>query len=156
MFLSHQSADSFTAAHIAQRLRNHHGIDSYLDVIDPFMARHGEDLAAHIQTEMSKCTQLLAVVSEATKNSQWVPWEIGVATEKSYPLATYFADYAAAPEFLRKWPYLRSDFDIDRYAQASKAAQNVYLRKRATLNESAARAQAAPDFFRTLRNSLGQ
>lgn len=104
VFLSHQSSDSATAAHIAQRLRIHHSIDSYLDVIDPFMGRRGEDLAAHIQAEMSKCTQLLAVVSEATKNSQWVPWEIGVATEKSYPLATYLADYAAAPEFLRKWP----------------------------------------------------
>jgi hypothetical protein len=156
VFLSHQSTDSVTAARIAQRLRINHSIDSYLDVIDPFIGHRGEDLAAHIRTEMSKCTQLLAVVSEATKNSQWVPWEIGVATEKSYPLATFLAGNATAPEFLRKWPYLRSDLDVDRYAQASKSAQNVLIRKRATLNESGARAQATPDFFKTLRSSLGQ
>src|SRR6478735_11948042 len=119
VFLSHQSADATTARYVARRLKDRHGIDSYLDVIDPYIGRPGEDLAAHIRAQMGRCTQLLAVVSESTKASQWVPWEIGVATEKDHPLATFSAGGALPPEFLRKWPYLRTDFDLDQYALAS-------------------------------------
>lgn len=156
VFLSHQSADSHACGIIAQRLKIYHDIDCYLDVIDPYMNRKGEDLAAHIQSEMSKCTQLLAVVSDATKASQWVPWEIGVATEKNYPLATYLAGTVTAPEFLRKWPYLRNSDDLDNYARASKAAERSYVQKRDYYTEATAKSRSTSDFFTTLRASLGQ
>ena len=156
VFLSHQSTDAATAAGVARRLKTLHDIDLYLDVIDPYVGRPGEDLAAHIRGEMGKCTQLLAVVSDATKASQWVPWEIGVATEKDFPLATFTAALATPPEFLRKWPYLRSDADLDQYALASKAARRVLINKRATLNEGTARATSTRDFYTTLRAGLGQ
>jgi hypothetical protein len=157
VFLSHQSADAATAAHVARRLKNLHNIDSYLDVIDPYIGRPGEDLAAHIRAQMEKCTQLLAVVSEATKTSQWVPWEIGVATEKDYPLATYAAGNAFPPEFLRKWPYLRTDAHLDQYAIASKTARDTFVRKRSSnLEEGAARSSSTSEFYATLRRGLGQ
>jgi hypothetical protein len=156
VFLSHQSSDTLLAQQIARRLQQVHSIDSYLDVIDPYIGRPGEDLAAHIRAEMGKCTQLLAVVSDATKSSQWVPWEIGVASEKDYPLATYSSSSATPPEFLRKWPYLRSDYDLDRYATASKAARSTLVQKSRTLNESVARRSATSEFYQTLRSSLGQ
>lgn len=157
VFLSHQSADSVIATQIARRLENVHGIATYLDVIDPYMNRRGEDLAAHIRYEMARCTQLLAIVSESTKASQWVPWEIGVATEKSFPLATYLAGYAAPPEFLRKWPYLRTEAEIDLYARTSRAAERSYVNKRGgTFTDTAARASSTGEFFSTLRAGLGQ
>jgi len=156
VFLSHQSADSLTASYIARRLRVNHQIESYLDVIDPYINRRGEDLAAHIRNEMGRCTQLLAVVSESTKASQWVPWEIGVATEKDYPLATFSAGNLLPPEFLRKWPYLRTDADIDLYARTSKAAQQTYIRKRGITFDSAARMSSTSEFYTALRAGLGQ
>lgn len=157
VFLSHQSADSVTATYVARRLKDYHQIESYLDVIDPYINRRGEDLAAHIRAQMSRCTQLLAVVSDATKASQWVPWEIGVATEKDYPLATYSAAFALPPEFLRKWPYLRTDADIDLYARTSKAAELTFNRKRSTtFSDAAARPTATGEFFSALRAGLGQ
>lgn len=105
---------------------------------------------------MGKCTQLLAVVSYATKESQWVPWEIGVATEKDFPLAS-FADYTSAvPEFLRSWPYLRTMEDVDKYAEASKRGNHVYIQKRATISESAAFRSGSQTFFSDLRTRLGQ
>lgn len=156
VFLSHQSSDSALASRIAARLRLHHGIESYLDVIDPNFAKKGEDLALHIQTEMAKCTQLLAVVSEATRQSQWVPWEIGVATEKDYPLATFSAGSSLPPEFLRKWPYLRTDADLDAYARRSNAAERSYLEKRRVLNEGVARVRSTSEFYSGLRADLGQ
>lgn len=156
IFISHQAADSAIAKNIADRLRIYHSIDSYLDVIDPYINRNGEDLAKHIQVEMSKCTQLLAIVSSETKNSQWVPWEIGVATEKDYPLATFSGGNTLPPEFLRKWPYLRTESDLDLYARVSKSAAASYVQKRATLNEGVARVRSTSEFYSSLRSGLGQ
>jgi hypothetical protein len=155
VFISHQKADSAKAAAIAYRLKSQHSIESYLDVIDPYLGK-GEDLALHIQVEMSKCTQLLAVVSEATRTSSWVPWEIGVATEKEFPLATFTDGTTPPPEFLRKWPYLRSMADLDIYAQASKTTEQSFIRRRSTLTEDVARVRSTREFFDTLRKGLGQ
>lgn len=156
VFLSHQTADTALAARLAHRLLTVHQMASYLDVIDPGI-KTGEDLAGHVRSELGKCTQLLAVVSPATQASWWVPWEIGVAAEKDYPLATYGGGDAELPEYLRKWPYLRSDADLDRYAQASKAASAEISRSRtANLNESVSRVRGAREFYRVLRASLRQ
>ncbi|MGF9567857.1 TIR domain-containing protein [Neorhizobium sp. BT27B] len=157
VFVSHQKADAALAAQVAARLKVNHQIDSYLDVIDQGV-RKGEDLADHLRAEMGKCTQLLAVVSMSTATSQWVPWEIGVATEKDYPLATFSGSDALPPEFLRKWPYLRSLADLDRYAEASKTAENTFVRRKTAFHESVELAQATStrQFFDTLRRSLGQ
>nr|WP_200991913.1 toll/interleukin-1 receptor domain-containing protein [Rhizobium rhizogenes]QCL10610.1 TIR domain protein [Rhizobium rhizogenes] len=154
VFLSHQRADSESAAVIAATLRRQ-SIDSYLDVIDPYINRNIEDLADHIREQMGKCTQLLAVVSRATAESQWVPWEIGVATEKDYPLATFSVGSTLPPEFLRKWPYLRTQADVDQYAKASKDAEQTIVRKQAS-DERLVRRSATRDFYSTLRKSLGQ
>jgi hypothetical protein len=155
VFLSHQQADSVLADQIAQRLLLTHSIQSYLDVIDPYLGG-GDTLADHVRTEMGKCTQLLAVVSRATQHSQWVPWEIGVATEKDFPLATYSSDSSLPPEFLRKWPYLRSTADLDAYARESKKTDSTYQIRKSYITEQTARRQTTGDFYRSLRASLGQ
>ncbi|MBO9669066.1 MAG: toll/interleukin-1 receptor domain-containing protein [Sphingobium sp.] len=156
VFISHQKTDSEKASEISNRLKYYHNIDTYLDIIDNQLNKSGDDLALHIRTEMSKCTQLLAVVSYATRESQWVPWEIGVATEKNFPLAT-FANYTSpVPEFLRAWPYLRSMSDVDAYANASKrAVDNLRVQKSLHTQDTAMR-KAANSFFFDLRRSLGQ
>lgn len=79
---------------------------------------------------------------------------IGIATEKAYPLATYAGGTTTVPEYLRKWPYLRSLTDLDLYAAASKTAADVFRDKRHFLAESSARGYSTKEFFRTLRASL--
>lgn len=156
VFLSHHSADSLLARRIERRLREYHNIECYLDVIDPYIGGRGQDLALHIQTEMDKCTQLLAIVSDTTRHSQWVPWEIGVATEKDYPLATFSTGTGLPPEFLRKWPYLQNDNDLDAYARRSKSAERSYEEKRRTVTAGVARIRSTSEFFTGLRADLGQ
>lgn len=154
VFLSHQKADSAAALEISSRLRVYHGIDSYLDVIDAHILKGGQDLADHIRNEMSKCTQLLAVVSYETRNSQWVPWEIGVAAEKEFPLATFVKMQGDPPEFLEKWPILKTMAHVDAYAEASKSAGKVRVAKSVYLTESRARAEGLQAFYRTLYASI--
>lgn len=156
VFLSHQKRDSVLSAQIAQRLKAIHGIDCYLDLIDNYIGKSIESLADHLRVEMSKCTQLLAVISPSTSASQWVPWEVGVATEKDFPLATFSGGNALPPEFLRSWPYLRSDADLDEYARASKQADNTFVRTRQTLTEGVARIRSTSEFYSTIRAALNQ
>ncbi|OWK25703.1 hypothetical protein AJ87_07450 [Rhizobium yanglingense] len=82
-----------------------------------FISHQSGDSVLAGQTERAKCTQLLAVVSEKPQQFWWVPWEIGVATEKDFPLASFLGGGAPPPEYLRKWPYLQNDLDINRYAK---------------------------------------
>lgn len=157
IFLSHQQTDSALALRIQGHLKNNHDIDCYLDVIDPRF-NNGEDIAAHVRKELDKCTQLLAVVSDATKTSWWVPWEIGVATEKDFPLAT-FGGNIELPEYLKKWPYLKSTSDLDKYAEASKDASKRVVTanmESASSRSAVFRGDATKHFYKTLRAKLGQ
>ena len=157
VFISHQQADSQRAVVVATRLKTHHSIDSYLDVIDPGIRTSGDDLADHVRKELGKCTQLMAVVSEATRLSWWVPWEIGIASEKDFPLATFAGQTTDLPDYLKKWPYLRTEADVDFYAEASKkAARELGVFKLRDLQESVARERSTKEFFRALRTSLRQ
>jgi hypothetical protein len=154
VFLSHKREDELIATSVALRLRGHQ-IDVYLDTIDRSMEKTGPDLAEYLRFEMSKCTQLLAIISAKTQESQWVPWEIGVATEKEYPLAS-FIDTVPPPEFLRKWPFLRSMADVDKYAATSKAIHRALTLDRMTIAASDARRRAFRNFHNSLKASLGQ
>lgn len=158
VFISHQQADSILAGIVADYLKTKHKIDSYLDLIDPNASQAGDQLGEYLRNEMGKCTQLMAVVSENTKGSWWVPWEIGVATEKDHPIATFAGDNAELPAYLKKWPYLRTMNDLDSYAKASKAAMNLFISRRSYATESiaSARHSGTREFYRSLRASLGQ
>jgi TIR domain len=155
VFISHQKADSTIAMEIASHLRTRHAIYSYVDVIDPYIGHDGNDLANHIRTEMAKCSQLIAVVSYSTKESQWVPWEIGVASEKDFPLATYADMQTKLPEFLEKWPVLRSMAHVDAYANASKSAQRTIEAKKASYySETKALKFGVDEFYRSIKSGL--
>lgn len=156
VFISHQHTDSALAVRIASRLRVNHRIDSYLDVIDENFGSQGADLAAHVRAELGKCTQLLAVVSDRTQTSWWVPWEIGVASEKDFPLATYAGGPTPPPEYLRKWPYLRNDAELDAYARASQAAASEFRTARTTYTEVTSRRRSTTEFYRSMKASLGR
>ena len=156
VFISHHSSDSAIAAKISARLLSQHRVLSYLDVVDPHIGRNGEDLADHIRSQMGSCDHLIAVVSFNTRASQWVPWEIGVATEKEFPLATYSEMISDMPEFLVAWPRLRSMTDLDTYVAASQAGQRTYTAKRSMFTETAAHRAGTRAFYTEIRRRLGQ
>lgn len=156
VFVSHQQTDTLLAKRIAAHLWESHGISCYLDVIDPYVGNTGPSIGEYVRAQLDSCDQLLAVVSANTKQSWWVPWEIGIATEKDQPIATYAGDNTALPEYLLKWPYLRSIADLDSYAAASRQASTVFRQRRAQqLNESRSRQDSTAEFYRVLRSRLG-
>ncbi|MBB3918108.1 toll/interleukin-1 receptor domain-containing protein (plasmid) [Rhizobium bangladeshense] len=128
VFVSHKKEDSGTASKVAERIKTN-GIATYLDVIDDALASDGPELADHIRKRMSECDQLVAVLSTATKDSWWVPWEIGVASEKDFRIASYAEQYISLPSYLQKWPVLQTMSEVDLYCEYSKRNEQVTVRK---------------------------
>jgi hypothetical protein len=156
VFISHKNEDKQTAETIAARLYRG-GLDVYIDSIDPQLNKDGPDLADHLRGKLEECTQLLAVISHITQASWWVPWEIGVATEKERFLASYISGGASVPEYLRKWPYMRSYSELDIYIQRSKTIQQgVDDRVLRGNTRAASRSTGFREFHRSLKYALGQ
>jgi len=102
----------------------------------------------------------MAVISQKTKGSWWVPFEIGIATELEYPLATYAVDIAEIPDYLRKWPYLTSDRDLEIYANTVEKQERLFLVEAAVSDfrrlDPAHRRTYVNSFHRVLKGALGQ
>lgn len=155
VFVSHKQEDSERAALIAARLRMG-GLDVYLDVIDVQLDKGGPDLADYIRMRLEECSQLLAVISPITRVSWWVPWEIGVATEKERFLASFVSGGAPVPEYLRKWPYLQSISDFDKYIDESNNALILVENYRQRGYGTSAKSLGFRSFHSSLKASLGQ
>lgn len=154
VFLSHKAEDVGIASSVSARLKDS-GSDVYLDVIDPDTST-ADDLTQHIRGRLGECSDLMAVISNRTQASWWVPWEIGVATEKDYPLATFAADNCAVPEYLRKWPYLRNMSDVDLYVRVRKQADQTINERYSYKSAPERRPLFVKQFHASLKAALGQ
>lgn len=132
------------------------GVDVYLDSLDPHLAENASRLTDYLRGALSECTHLLAAVSPRTKDSWWVPFEIGLATERDYPICTYALGDASLPDYLRKWPYLRTKADLDRYVQVARARPATIEFKDLRTASRLERANYAVEFHSRLRSELGQ
>ncbi len=155
VFISHKREDAEQAGAVAAYLKQN-GLNVYLDVIDAQLGKSGPDLAEYIRDQLEQCTQLLAVISAKTQASWWVPWEIGVATEKERFLASFVSGNATVPDFLAKWPYLRNQTDLDVYIRESKKAELLVEDRVQKGYRTTARAQGFRSFHTSLKASLGQ
>ena len=131
-----------------------------MDRINDALLKDGPGLANHLLKRIDECDQLLAVVSPTTAGSWWVPWEIGVGSEKHYFLATYLHGQAELPSYLKKWPILRSMADIEKYCELSRRKTRdrdvVIAREYTAFGKETGSAQIAADFHTELRQALGQ
>jgi hypothetical protein len=119
IFISHQRQDSQIARTLARNLTERR-LEVYLAVIDPVAsAVHGPNLGEYVLLQITKCKQFIAVVSQNTQASWWVPWEIGIATARYMPAAIFSKDEVDLPYYLLGWPKLSSVSDLDWYADVS-------------------------------------
>lgn len=124
IFISHKKEDGETAALIAKEL-NRINVHCYLDLLDTKMTKNGKELTDHIKNNLNKCTDIIVVMSEITKLSQWVPFEVGMSAQKDMPTATFLQANVSLPEYLEYWPRLKKPEDILEYV---KTRNEVYLR----------------------------
>lgn len=158
VFISHKDSDSRVAENVARRVR-YNGLDVYLDTIDSALVEDGPELADMLLERMGDCHQLIAVVSQQTKDSWWVPWEIGVGSEKGFRMASYSESYVSLPSYLEKWPALKNESHIDKYCRISKEVEGEEIRRRQFsfgnegLYESIRKSKSM-DFHRRLKSAI--
>ncbi len=84
VFISHKDEDTDAAIEIGNHIMNDFGYDIYLDLYDKKLqiADRNDDVEGvvnSIQEGLKYSTHLLCVVTEKSKESWWIPYEIGYA-----------------------------------------------------------------------------
>lgn len=111
VFISYRHTDRLKANEINNKLRNA-GIETYLDVLDG-ESQTTNDITNVITENIKKSSHLLAIVSQSTVLSWWVPFEIGEATITNRRICTYHHGVDKLPEYLDKWPKLTQMRDLE-------------------------------------------
>ncbi len=129
IFISHKKEDELTALKVVNTLTSI-GVDAYLDLLDNITADDGEKLTKHIRGKLHECTDVIVILSNNTKKSWWVPFEIGMATEKDIPIANYLISQESLPDYLTYWPRLNSQEDVLKYVEIrNKVSKHIILEK---------------------------
>ena len=152
VFVSYSRPDEAQAKQVYKYLVDH-GVTAYLDIMDPSFAT--DTVTAHLLERLRATSHLMAVVSDTTRYSWWVPFEIGVATDRDNRIATYTLSTVQLPHYLQIWPILRSNVDlarfVTRYSEDRRSQSEV--RK---FSEALAPIQSAARFHQLLKTDIGQ
>ncbi|MGE0395971.1 MAG: toll/interleukin-1 receptor domain-containing protein [Kofleriaceae bacterium] len=141
LFLSHSLADLKHAKWALGILENH-GARVYVDVRDAALTSMAvTDIAARLRAVIRECKRLVALVTENTSSSRWIPWEMGladaVATEDRvalFPLrpASSSSEAWARQEYFALYPRIEREYS---YVQ-SKNTYVVHLPRGGTCSLS--------------------
>lgn len=107
-FLSHSSKDHELLEGAMEVLHNH-GARVYIDEIDPEMPPYtSAETAALLKQRISQTRRFVLLTTENSKDSRWVPWELGIADgEKGLVnIALFPASDSTYHDNWTSWEYL--------------------------------------------------
>lgn len=129
IFISHKQEDKLEARKVLLTLKSCN-VSAYLDLLDDDISGDGEKLTQHIREKISECSDVIVILSENTKKSWWVPFEIGMATEKDMPIANYLVSSIILPDYLEYWPRLKNSNDVEKYVKIRNEVSEEYKKPR--------------------------
>jgi len=153
IFISHKKEDSELALSIQQEF-NSYGIKSYLDVLDSDIASGGAELTKHIKNNLNSCTDIIVVISEQTRSSWWVPFEIGMSAQIDMPTASFLKSETALPSYLSYWPCLKTTADIGKYISVRKRTSSIIQEQYSYYSTTEKRAIETRTFYEALKKEL--
>lgn len=155
IFISHKQEDGQVAEEILQSLKLLE-VDAYLDILEGTIMLDSERLTEHIKKRLNGCTDILVVLSEKTKQSWWVPFEIGMASQKDMPIVNYLNTGVQLPEYLSYWPRLKDSVDIKKYVEAIKDRQQEILLEKGMydIHKYASYESKTKKFYNNLKSKL--
>lgn len=107
IFISHKKEDEAIALKIGDFLMNEIDVDIYLDINDcdlkeSLILKDNKKIVDSIKIGLECSTHLLCLVSDKTRLSWWVPYEIGYADKKNIDIATLkLSSTDDIPEYLK-------------------------------------------------------
>lgn len=125
VFVSHTTKDDHLAEEVAQCIRSF-GLTAWVDSDHLDRKHDGPSMASTIQGVIRRSYCLLAVVTSATSESWWVPFEIGVASDRDRYLSTYGDPRMSLPSFLEAWPRVRDHDELHVWCEDVKAKKATY------------------------------
>lgn len=156
VFISYKHSDRSIAMDINKRLTDNR-IKTYIDVLDD-ESRNTDDITAVITKNINICTHLIAVVSEKTASSWWVPFEIGEATITFRRITSFQSDSTKLPEYLDKWPKMKTlkhlDMFIDSYKNEHSSNRHFSYSEESMRNEINLNRSDSDAFHSTLKNKI--
>lgn len=153
VFISHKNTDQAVALRIQTALKSLQ-VEAYLDLLDDITIDKGEALTQHIRTKLNECTDILVVLSENTKTSWWVPFEIGMAAQKDLPIVNYLQTGVALPDYLSYWPRLKTEADLAKYVSAKNKTHQEILNEQRSGRFNATIASETQRFYSELKLQL--
>ena len=126
VFISHKGDDLAIAERTGDLLSSR-GASGYLDHWDPTVGGDSADLEVYLRDIIRDTPNILAVVTQNTPESWWVPFEIGVARETDSQVATYLPldvndiegiGRVLLPSYLKTWPILVTEAELTNWADA--------------------------------------
>ena len=117
VFLSHKRDDLTSALDLAEKLSVNHSLHVYVDEIDPNVNPNDKELDDYLRSVIRNSKSLLVFVSDKTKDSWWVPFEVGVASERDKFIGTFLAAGVQLPSFLDRWWVIPTDLTLDDWAK---------------------------------------
>ena len=131
VFVSHTSKDDDLAEGVAECIRSY-GLTAWVDSDHLAPDDDGPRMANKIKRVIRRSYCLMAVVTRATNESWWVPFEIGVASDRSRFLSTYGAPIVALPSFLADWPRVKDHDELHLWCEEideKKKRYSPFVRK---------------------------
>ncbi|RAZ89434.1 hypothetical protein DPM33_17805 [Mesorhizobium hawassense] len=107
-FLSHSTKDEDLVVGATIVLENH-GAKVYIDKVDPEMPPYTTDKTASLlKTRIRQTKRFILLASKNSKESRWVPWELGVADgyKTTSKIALFPSSDVANDKTWASWEYL--------------------------------------------------
>ncbi len=122
IFISHKKEDENAAIEVGNFLLSEVGVNIYLDVNDCVLQEavskeNDKKIVDSIKRGLGVSTHLLCLISDKTKLSWWVPFEIGVADiENKYIASLKLRNVDEIPSFLKIHETLYDIQDLIKYS----------------------------------------
>lgn len=129
-------------------------INAYLDLLDNSITGDGKELTEHIKKRLNECTDIIVVMSEETKKSWWVPFEIGMSAQVDMPTASFLKSNVALPSYLSYWPRLKTTSDIDTYVTVRQKTEQIIHKQYGYRRSDAIRSVETSKFYEALKKEL--
>ena len=156
VFISHKDADSLQALLLKRAFENE-GVSAYLDVLDSSINGGGKTLTEHIKGQLNQCTDIIVLMSEATKYSWWVPFEIGMSAQIDMPTASYLKENVVLLSYLSYWPRLKTINDVSTHVSVRKKTERTLNEQYSNFELSSVsnrRKIETPIFYENLKREL--
>jgi len=130
IFISHKKEDSDKAESVAKYIEEHYKFEVYVDTLDDGITNI-INITDRIVDKLRDSTHLLVIFSEKTKDSMWVPFELGVSFEREQGIGVLiWSDNTNItydlPEYLDEFPKLQC-YNNDKKGNCNPKDLNKYL-----------------------------